>query len=135
MDIRNILSGKRVIGLMPMPIIAFMFLISVKPVMGSTTIQIFDIITTLNSVQSILAQIGPTLSAVLFIIAGIFYALGQLFPTYKRATLHSASIDIIIGAIIVAVLSVASTGLAVASTHLLTNTTANTIANLTSNTV
>ena len=136
MSIRSILSGKKIIGLMPMPIIVFMFLLSLKPVMGSmTNVPTFDIITTLNSIQSILAQIGPTLSAVLFIIAGIFYALGQLFPTYKRATLHSASIDIIIGAIIVAVLSVASTGLAVASTHLLTNATANTIINLTSNTV
>lgn len=136
MTIRNILSGKKIIGLMPMPILIFMFLISVKPVMGFTiSSPAFDIISTLNSVQSILAQIGPTLSAVLFILAGIFYALGQLFPTYKRATLHSAAIDIIIGAIIVAVLSVASTGLAVASTHLLTNSTANTIVNLTSNTV
>lgn len=95
----------------------------------------FDIVSTLSSVQSILTQIGPILSATLFILAGIFYAIGQLFPTYKRATFHSASIDIIIGAIIVAVLSVASTGLAVASTHLLTNATVNSITNLTSNTV
>ncbi len=95
----------------------------------------FDIVSTLNFVQSILTQIGPILSAVLFILAGIFYAIGQLFPTYKRATFHSASIDIIIGAIIVAVLSVASTGLAVASTHLLTNATANALANVTANTV
>lgn len=86
---------------------------------------LFDIISTLNSIQSILVHVGPTLSAVLFVVAGIFYAIGQLFPSQKRATLHSASIDIIIGAIIVAVLSVASTGLALASTGLLTNVTAN----------
>lgn len=85
----------------------------------------FDIISTLNGIQNLLMHIGPVLSAVLFVTAGVFYAIGQLFPSYKRASLHSASIDIIIGAIIVAVLSVAATGLAVASTGLLSNMTAN----------
>ncbi len=82
-----------------------------------------DIITTLTSIQSILAHVGPMLSAILFIIAGIFYALGQLFPATRRANFHSTAIDILVGAIIVAVLSVASNGLAIASTHLLTNIT------------
>ena len=89
------------------------------------TPQTLDIISTLNNIQGILMHIGPVLSAVLFVVAGIFYAIGQLFPGYKRANLHSASIDLIIGAIIVAVLSAASTGLAVASTHLLSNLSAN----------
>ena len=62
-------------------------------------------------------------SCLLFIIAGIFYALGQLFPSYQRASFHTTAIDIIIGAIIVAVLSFASNGFALASTHLLTNLT------------
>ena len=86
-----------------------------------------DIISTLNSIQGVLMHVGPILSAVLFVVAGIFYSIGQLFPSSKRASLHSASIDIIIGAIIVAVLSVASTGLAVASTGLLENVTSNSL--------
>ncbi len=84
-----------------------------------------DIITTLTGIQSILAHVGPILSAVLFIVAGIFYAVGQLFPASKRANFHATSTDILVGAIIVAVLSVASNGLALASTHLLTNITIN----------
>lgn len=84
-----------------------------------------DIISTLNYIQSVLSHVGPMLSAVLFIIAGIFYAVGQLLPPSKRALFHATTIDIIMGAIIVAVLSVASNGLAVASTHLLTNITIN----------
>ncbi len=84
-----------------------------------------DIMGTLNSVQQILMRVGPALSAVLFIVAGIFYALGQLFPSYKRATLHTMAIDMIVGAIIVAVLSVTANSFALASTHLLSNFTAN----------
>jgi hypothetical protein len=83
----------------------------------------FDIIGTLSYVQKLLMQVGPILSALLFIIAGIFYALGQLFPSYQRASFHTTAIDIIIGAIIVAVLSFASNGFALASTHLLSNLT------------
>ncbi len=87
----------------------------------------FSIITTLNGVQSLLAHIGPVLSAVLFIVAGIFYAIGQLFPATKRANFHSTAIDVLIGAVIVAVLSVASNGLALASTGLLSNLTNSTV--------
>jgi hypothetical protein len=83
----------------------------------------FDIIGTLSYVQTLLMHVGPLLSALLFIIAGIFYAIGQLFPSYQRASFHTTAIDIIIGAIIVAVLSVASNGFALASTHLLSNMT------------
>ena len=84
----------------------------------------FDIIGTLSYIQTLLMHAGPLLSALLFIIAGIFYAIGQLFPSYQRASFHTTAIDIIIGAIIVAVLSVASNGFALASTHLLSNMTA-----------
>ena len=80
-----------------------------------------DIISTLNYVQALLMHIGPLLSAILFIIAGIFYAIGQFFPAHQRASFHTTAGDMVIGAIIVAVLSVASSGFAVASTHLLAN--------------
>lgn len=87
----------------------------------------FDIIGTLSTVQNLLMRVGPLFSAVLFVLGGIFYAIGQLFPSYKRASLHTMAIDIIIGAIVVAVLSVASTNLAIASTHLLSNFTSNSL--------
>ena len=82
-----------------------------------------DIVSTLTNIQNLLAHLGPVLSAVLFIVAGIFYAIGQLFPATKRANFHATAMDILVGAIIVAVLSVASNGLALASSHLLTNIT------------
>lgn len=84
-----------------------------------------DIITTLTYVQNLLAHLGPMLSAVLFIVAGMFYAIGQLMPSTKRAAFHTTTVDILMGAIIVAVLSVASNGFAIASTQLLTNVTVN----------
>lgn len=87
----------------------------------------FDVLATLSSIQQLLMEIGPVLSGVLFVTAGIFYALGQLFPSYKRASLHTMAIDLIIGAIVVAVLSIASTNLAIASTHLLSNVTSNSV--------
>ncbi len=77
----------------------------------------------LNSIKSLLAQIGPILSAVLFIIAGMFYAIGQMLPPDKRANFHTTAINIIIGAIVIGVLSFTSTSLAVASSHLLSNST------------
>ncbi|MGC8710007.1 MAG: hypothetical protein ACP5RF_00095 [Candidatus Micrarchaeia archaeon] len=85
----------------------------------------FDIIGTLNYVQQLLMHLGPMLSAVLFVIAGVFYAVGQLLPPDKRANFHTASINIIIGAIVVAVLAVTSNSLALASTQLLTNMSSN----------
>lgn len=81
------------------------------------------IVTQLNGIQLILTQVGPALSAVLFVLAGIFYAIGQMLPPDKKANFHTAAVNIIIGAIVVGVLSVASTGLAVATTHLLANAT------------
>ncbi|MHB1829806.1 MAG: TrbC/VirB2 family protein [Candidatus Micrarchaeaceae archaeon] len=83
-----------------------------------------DIITTLNYIQSLLTRIGPILSAILFIIAGLLYAIGQLFPSHQRGSFHTTAGDMIIGAIILAVLSVTANSFALASTHLLSNVTA-----------
>lgn len=94
---------------------------------GYASPLMFDVITTLSGIQNLLAHLGPVLSAVLFIVAGIFYAIGQLFPATKRANFHATAIDILVGAVIVAVLSVASNGLALASTHLLANITNSTV--------
>ncbi|MCL5430442.1 MAG: hypothetical protein M1504_03110 [Candidatus Marsarchaeota archaeon] len=79
----------------------------------------------LYQVHNALSQVGPVLSTVLFILAGIFYAVGQMLPPDKKAQFHATAINIIIGAIVVAVLSVASTSLASASTHLISNFTSN----------
>ena len=83
-----------------------------------------DIITTLNYIQNLLTHIGPIVSAILFIIAGLFYAIGQLFPSHQRASFHTTAGDMIMGAVVVAVLSVAANSFALASTHLLSNITA-----------
>ncbi|MGC8586820.1 MAG: hypothetical protein ACP5K9_00830 [Candidatus Micrarchaeia archaeon] len=122
----NIQKGKVFLGfarsIYPKLIILVLFVLG-----GEYKASVFslDIIGTLNYVQALLMHIGPMLSAVLFIVAGIFYALGQMLPPDKKANFHTASINIIIGAVIVAVLSVASNGLAIASTHLLSNLTIN----------
>ncbi|HVA82637.1 MAG TPA: hypothetical protein VNF06_00540 [Candidatus Aquilonibacter sp.] len=104
----------------------FFLLLGVGEVHASSFFAL-DIVGTLSFLQQILSQIGPMLSAVLFIVAGIFYAVGQLLPPDKKANFHTTSINIIIGAIMVAVLSVASNGLALASTHLIGNLTTNSI--------
>jgi hypothetical protein len=87
-----------------------------------------DIMSTLGYIQGLLTHIGPILSAILFIIAGMLYAIGQLFPSHQRASFHTTAGDMIMGAIVVAVLSVTANSFALASTHLLSNGTA---ANLT----
>jgi hypothetical protein len=84
-----------------------------------------QLVSELNYIKSVLSEIGPILSGVLFVVAGIFYAVGQILPPDKRANFHTTAINIIIGAIVVGVLSVASTSLANTSTHLLSNMTAN----------
>lgn len=84
-----------------------------------------DIMTQISYIKDLLSQAGPALSAVLFVIAGIFYAVGQILPPDKKANFHTTAINIMIGAVVVGVLSVASTGLATASTHLLSNVTSN----------
>jgi len=93
-----------------------------KPISAQMLVNL-DIISTLNYIQNLLTYIGPILSAILFIIAGILYALGQLFPSHQRATFHTTASDMIIGAIIVAVLSVTANSFAIGSTHLLLNET------------
>lgn len=113
--------------LLRLPILAMVVILGLFSRVSSASGMTLDIVGTLNSIQQILGHVGPVLSAVLFIVAGIFYALGQLFPSYKRATLHTMAIDMIIGAIIVAVLSVTASSFALASTHLLVNTTSNTL--------
>lgn len=84
-----------------------------------------SIVSELNGIQLVLTQAGPALSAVLFVLAGIFYAIGQMLPPDKKANFHTAAVNIIIGAIVVGVLSVASTSLALASSHLLGNVITN----------
>ncbi len=96
--------------------------IFIGKVSAQSTVSL-DIISTLNFIQNVLSHIGPILSAILFIIAGLFYAIGQFFPSHQRASFHTTASDMIIGAVIVAVLSVTANGFAVASTHLLSNVT------------
>jgi hypothetical protein len=87
-----------------------------------------QILADLTQVKSVLGQLGPALSAMLFIVAGVFYAVGQMLPPDKKAHFHTAAINIIIGAIVVAALSFASTSLATSSTQVLSNfTVANSI--------
>ncbi len=88
-----------------------------------------QIVPELSLIQAILAQTGPALSAVLFILAGVFYAIGQMLPPDKKAQFHTTAVNIIIGAVVVGALSFASTSLATASTHLLSNITTNSTAN------
>lgn len=83
-----------------------------------------DIMSTLSYIQNLLMHIGPILSAILFIIAGLLYAIGQLFPSHQRASFHTTAGDMIMGAVVVAVLSVTANSFALASTHLLANGTA-----------
>ncbi|MCL5100959.1 MAG: hypothetical protein M1122_03340 [Candidatus Marsarchaeota archaeon] len=114
---------KTIVHYTKIPIVLLATSIFLKPAEGA--MYVFDIIGTLSAIQNTLMHIGPMISAVLFILAGIFYSLGQLFPPSRKAKMHSTAIDIIVGAIVIAVLSVASTSLAVASTHLLSNTIVN----------
>jgi len=77
----------------------------------------------LDQLRLILMQVGPALSAMLFVVAGIVYALGQLLPPDKKAQFHTTAVNIIIGAVVVGALSFASSSLASASTHVLSNFT------------
>jgi sorbitol-specific phosphotransferase system component IIC len=101
------------------PLLGLLFFVNMTVAANST------VATELTNIQGTLMQIGPALSAVMFVLAGIFYAIGQMLPAEKKANFHTAAVNIIIGAIVVGVLSVASTSLAVASTHLLGNLTTN----------
>ncbi len=94
---------------------------------NAASLVTLQISTQLSGIQGLLAQIGPELSAALFILAGVFYAIGQIMPPDKKAAFHTTSVNIIMGAIVLAALSFAATGLAQVSTHLLVNATANTV--------
>lgn len=112
-------------GIRTVPMLKYLLLIMV----GVTTYARLNyasgaqIVSDLNQVKSVLSQLGPALSAMLFIVAGIFYAIGQMLPPDKKAHFQSAAINIIIGAVMVGALSFASTSLALSSTQILTNFT------------
>jgi sorbitol-specific phosphotransferase system component IIC len=101
------------------PLMGLLFFVNMTVAANSS------VVTELTNIQGTLMQVGPALSAMMFVLAGIFYAIGQMLPAEKKANFHTAAVNIIIGAIVVGVLSVASTSLAVASTHLLGNLTTN----------
>ena len=109
-------------------LLAFVFLFAARLAFAAGASGTSSIVAELSSIQATLMQVGPALSAVLFVLAGIFYAIGQMLPPEKKASFHTAAVNIIIGAIVVGVLSVASTSLAIASTHLLGNLTMNSTA-------
>ena len=106
-------------------ILAPMVLVSLIGLADGAPAGVLQIVTELGTVKGILSQVGPLLSGVLFVVAGVFYAVGQMMPPDKRANFHTTAINMIIGAVVVGVLSFASTSLANASTHLLSNVTAN----------
>ncbi|BCS90957.1 MAG: hypothetical protein ARM1_0414 [Candidatus Micrarchaeota archaeon] len=81
------------------------------------------IINLLVYIKAVLQQAGPILSSALFILAGIFYAIGQIMPYDKRARFQSTAINIIIGAIILAILSLTADSITNAAAHLILNTT------------
>lgn len=83
-----------------------------------------NIVSELSFIKFVLSQLGPAISAVMFVIAGIFYSIGQLMPPDKKAHFHTTAINIIIGAVVVGVLSVASTTLASTSSSMLNNVSA-----------
>ena len=125
---------ENIIGRMRKTEILFLFLLLIffrSSFAGSyqNTAHVFNlqIMPLISGVRSILAQVGPALSAMLFIIAGVFYAFGQILPPEKKAQFHTTAINVIIGAIVIAALSFASTSLASASTQLLSNFTVNSV--------
>lgn len=93
-------------------------------IVSAQSLGALDIMSTLTYIQDLLTHIGPILSAILFIIAGLLYAIGQLFPSHQRASFHTTAGDMIMGAVVVAVLSVTANSFALASTHLLSNVSA-----------
>ena len=101
------------------------FIVAVLFVRTVAAAPVLDVMAQISYVKSVLSQAGPALSATLFVLAGIFYAIGQVLPPDKKANFHTTAINIMIGAVVVGVLSVASDGLATASAHLLSNMTAN----------
>ena len=107
------------------------FLLLAGNAYGASGLVSLQITTQVTSIGSLLTQVAYGIAAALFVLAGIFYAIGQMLPPDKKAAYHTTAVNIIIGAIVMAALSFAATGFATASTHLLVNSTVNT---LTSNT-
>ena len=114
--------AKRIMHLLA-PVLLFS-LVLVGTAYGSSAAYM-QVMPELGQIKGVLSQVGPALSAVLFIVAGVFYAVGQMLPPEKKAQFHTTAINVIIGAVVIGVLSFASTSLATASTHLLSNVTAN----------
>ncbi|MCL5090057.1 MAG: hypothetical protein M1382_02700 [Candidatus Marsarchaeota archaeon] len=111
--------AKRVFRIILPFVITAMILVKVSAAQSASS----GIISQITYIKEVLSQVGPALSALLFVLAGIFYAIGQILPYDKKANFHTTAINIIIGAVVVGVLSVASNTLATASTHLLSNFT------------
>lgn len=125
-DVRNVLNFLFRIAA-PVGLLVSMTLTRI--VSADSGFVVLGILQQLNSIGTLLTEIATILSVALFVLAGIFYAIGQIMPPDKKAAFHTTSVNIIIGAIVLAALSVASTGLANSSGHLLINATSNTITN------
>ncbi len=77
-------------------------------------------VTFLQNLQATLQQIGPALSAILFVLAGIIYAFGQLQPADARGKYQAWSMGLIVGGFVVGALSIAAPTLAAIAGGLLT---------------
>lgn len=69
-------------------------------------------VTFLRSLQQTLTEIGPILSAIMFIVAGIIYAFGQLQPAEARGKYQAWAMGLIVGGFVVGALSIAAPALA-----------------------
>ena len=74
----------------------------------------------LRSLQTTLQEIGPILSAILFVVAGIIYAFGQLQPAEGRGRYQSWAMGLVVGGFVVGALSFAAPALAGIAGGLLT---------------
>ena len=74
----------------------------------------------LKSLQGTLQQVGPALSAIMFVLAGIIYAFGQLQPAEARGKYQAWAMGLIVGGFVVGALSVAAPTLASIAGGLLT---------------
>jgi hypothetical protein len=86
---------------------------------GDTTTIGGGTVTFLKDLQATLQEIGPALSAILFIVAGIVYAFGQLQPAEVRGKYQAWAMGLIVGAFVVGALSLAGDTLAAAAGNLL----------------
>lgn len=59
----------------------------------------------LYNLKDTLTAIGPALSAILFVLAGIIYAFGQLQPADARGKYQSWSMGLIVGGFVVGALA------------------------------